>query len=395
MHGTVVNRFGESVAGARVQIGSASAGTTDADGKFTVGFVPVTYDAAVVVDDPPVPTGFRSVSRAVVYQRLTRRDPVLFVPGLRTQPGTTNHSTTLRSVTTSGLSGVPLLWAFINGSGVVVAAGVVSAAEMRFVWNGHDAVNPGSLVAMIASAPQGLTASGEVPVTAGDAPLSVTVPVTAARTITLSAIGRPPADPCRVASFEVVVPASDGTVVTAARFIAPVQPGIATALDSIVGFTSEVPLSLRIQTICPPSSATTVVARSLSPSTTTFDIDIPAPPLITNPLSGGTPSAAAPLAWTAPEGSISVLHFDRVESDGFVSGTLDVATTSKSTRFPRLDTLQAKLVPGSTLRWRVEAWGGLTGTDALADATGFGALLAGTGNFSQGVSESSTVRIPR
>jgi len=334
------------------------------------------------------------VSRAVVYQRLTRRDPVLFVPGLRMQPGTTNHSTTLQSVSTSGLSGVPLLWAFINGSGVVVAAGLVSEAEMRFVWNGHDAVNPGSLVAMIASAPQGLTASGEVPVTAGDAPLSVTVPVTAARTITLSAIGRPPADPCRVASFDVVVPASDGTVVTAARFIAPVQPGIAT-LDSIVGFTSEVPLSLRIGTICPPSSATTVVARSLSPSKTTFDIDIPAPPVITNPLSGGAPSAAAPLAWTAPEGSVSVLHFDLVESDGFISGTLDLATTSTSTRFPRLDTVQAKVGPGTTLRWRVEAWGGLTGTDALADARGFGALLAGTGNFSQGVSESSTVRIPR
>jgi len=37
--------------------------------------------------------------------------------------------------------------------------------------------------------------------------------------------------------------------------------------------------------------------------------------------------------------------------------------------------------------------GGLTGTDALADTSGFGGLLAGTGNFSHGVSASSSVTI--
>jgi len=392
VQGTVVNRFGEPITGARVRIGSAVAVTTDADGKFAVPFVPLTYDAAVVVDDPAVPSGFPPVNRAVVYQRLTRRDPVLFVPGLHMQPGRKTHSTTLQSLSTSGLFGVPLLWAFTNASGFI-AGGVVTGAEMHVDWNGtSDAINPGSLVAMIASA-QGITASGHVPVTVGDAPLSVTVPVTAAPTIELSAIGRPSAADCSVVSFDVVVPASDGTTVPAARFSGAHLPGVAMSLDSIVGFTNEVPLSLRILTTCPPGPATTVVARRLSPSTRTFDIDIPAPPLITNPASGGTASSAAPLAWTAPAGSISVLHFDRVERTGAISGTLDLATTSTSTAFPHLEALGAKVVPGGTLLWRVEAWGGLTGIDALADASGFGALLAGTGNFSRGVSESSMVRI--
>ena len=392
VHGTVVNRFGERVSGARVGIGTASPVTTDAQGKFTVNFVAATYDAAVVVDDPAVPLS--PVSRAVVYQRLTRRDPLLFVPGLRVQPGTENRSTTLQSLSTSGLSGVPLLWAFTNASGFV-AAGVVTGAEMHFLWNGAPgAVNPGSLVAIIASAAQGITASGHVPVTAGDAPISVTVPVTAASTIALSGTSRPPAG-CSVASHDVVVPASDGTTVTAVRFIAPNVPGIsAVTLDSIIGFTNEVPLSLRISTTCLPPSATSVVARHLSAPKTTFDIDVPAPPVITSPASGGTASSAAPLEWSAPDGSVSVLHFDRVERNGFISGTLDLVTTSTSTVFPPLARLGARVVPGvGAFGWRVEAWGGLTGTDALAAASGFGALLAGTGDFSHGVSESSSVTI--
>ncbi|MFL5409455.1 MAG: hypothetical protein ACJ79O_26850, partial [Myxococcales bacterium] len=117
------------------------------------------------------------------------------------------------------------------------------------------------------------------------------------------------------------------------------------------------------------------------------------PPVITNPPSGGTTSSTAPLTWTAPAGSVSVLHFDHVESNGFISGALDLATTSRSASVPDLTALGAKVVPGVGIGWRVEAWGGLTGIDALADNNGFGALLAGTGNFSQGVSESSSVTI--
>ena len=395
VQGTVVNRFGEPVSGARVGIGTASR-VTNAQGKFTVPLVPQTYDAAVVVDDPAVPPGFPPVSRAVVYQQLTRRDPVLFVPGLAVQPGTGTHSTTLQSLSTSGLTGVPLLWAFTNASGFV-AAGVVTGAEMHFTWNGPpDAVNPGSLVAMIASAPQGITASGSVPVTAA-APISVTVPVTAAPTITLSATARPPAG-CGVVGLDVVIPASDGTTVTAARLFAPVVPGTSgVTVDSIIGFTNDVKLSLRISTTCLSSSATSSVARRLprrlSPSTTVFDVDVPAPPVITSPAFGSPASSASPLAWTAPDGSISVLHFDRLESNGFISRTLDLATTSTSTAFPNLAALGVKVVPGLSFVWRVEAWGGLTGTDALADTSGFGGLLAGTGNFSHGVSASSSVTI--
>ena len=61
-------------------------------------------------------------------------------------------------------------------------------------------------------------------------------------------------------------------------------------------------MSLRIPATCQQTSATTVVARRLSPSTTTLDVDVPAPPVITGPPSGGTTSSTAPLTWTAPAG---------------------------------------------------------------------------------------------
>jgi hypothetical protein len=241
---------------------------------------------------------------------------------------------------------------------------------------------------MIASAQQGITASGHVPMVASDAPLSATVPVTAAPTFTLSAIGRTPPG-CSVESFDIVVPASDGTTVAAARFA--VAPGLARLDKAIVGFTDEVPLSLRVPAICGPGSPTAVAARRLSRATTSFDIDIPPPPVIVT--TGNSLSSSSPLVWTPPAGSISVVHFDRVESNGFISGTLDLATTSTSTVFPNLDSLRAKVVRGVRLAWHVEAWGGVTGTDALADTSGFGALLAGTGDFSHGVSVPSAVTI--
>ncbi|MFL5359519.1 MAG: carboxypeptidase regulatory-like domain-containing protein, partial [Myxococcales bacterium] len=108
VQGTVVNRFGEPVSGARVRIGTASPVTTDAQGKFTVRAVAATYDVAAVVDDPAVPPGFPPVSRAVVYQKLTRRDPVLYLPGLVVQPGSEIHSTVVESVSTTPTSGFRL-----------------------------------------------------------------------------------------------------------------------------------------------------------------------------------------------------------------------------------------------------------------------------------------------
>jgi hypothetical protein len=390
VQGTVVNRFGEPVLGARVRIGTASVVTTDAQGKFTVPAVAATYDVAAVVDDPAgVAAGFPAISRAVVYQKLTRRDPVLYVPGLRAQPGTEIHSTDVQSIIPSGMSGAPLIWAFTNASGLV-AVGTVTGALMNFRWNGPaGAVNAGSMAAVIGSASQGIVASGHVPVTADTTPISVTIPVTSTPTLTLSGTSRPPAG-CTIFNQDLVVPGSDGTTVTASQLGFPAaQPGSAVTFDWVVGFTNEVPLSLRIPMACQGTSATTVVARRLSPSTTTFDIDVPAPPVITSPPSGGTTSSAAPLTWTAPAGSVSVVHFDRVEMNGFFSGTLDILTSSTSTVVPDLTALGAKIGGG----FHVEAWGGVTAMNAFADRNGFGKLLDGTGNFSQGVSESSVVAI--
>jgi hypothetical protein len=40
----------------------------------------------------------------------------------------------------------------------------------------------------------------------------------------------------------------------------------------------------------------------------------------------------------------------------------------------------------------IEAWGGISSTDAAAASSGLGALYAGTGDFSRGVSDASRIR---
>jgi len=90
-----------------------------------------------------------------------------------------------------------------------------------------------------------------------------------------------------------------------------------------------------------------------------------------------------------------VVHFDNRDATGLLAGTLDVVTASTSTTFPDLTALGALVLPGSALEWHVETWGGVTGTDAFAATTGFGALLAGTVDLSHGVSETSTVTVSR
>ena len=132
---------------------------------------------------------------------------------------------------------------------------------------------------------------------------------------------------------------------------------------------------------------------------TSFAIDVPAPPQITAPAARATVTVTTPLQWTAPKAAVSVLHFERIDRNGFILGTLDVATASTSTTFPDLTSLRATVVPGAApfdASLHMETWGGVTGTNGLADATtGFGALLAGTVDFSHGISDSIPVTISR
>jgi hypothetical protein len=390
--GRVVNLFGQAVAGARVTIGAGSVVTTDAQGKFTVSNAAPAYDAAVAVEEPIAAlNGPPSIGRAVVYRGLTRRDPVFYIPEMKVVQGSVVHSNsppqTILSTGSSG-GGQILLWAFTNALGFV-ATGDFTGAPKFFIWFGpSDAVNVGSLALLFASS-GGITASGSAPFTAGEATSSITVPLTTTTPLTVSGTARPAAG-CLIGVQEVVVPSSDGRTASVLASAGPRQPDGSVPFTIPVGFTNDLPLSLRIPVGC-AILGTSVVARRLSPSTTNLDVNVPAPPQITAPAPFGTATSATSLTWTAPSGAVSVLHFDRIDTNGALLGTLDVATASTSTTFPDLTALGAVVLPGSTLNWRVESWGGVNGTDGLAATTGSGALLAGTGNFSHGVSESSTI----
>jgi hypothetical protein len=49
-------------------------------------------------------------------------------------------------------------------------------------------------------------------------------------------------------------------------------------------------------------------------------------------------------------------------------------------------------LPDTSMSAVIEAWGGISSTDAAAASSGLGALYAGTGDFSRGVSDASRIR---
>jgi hypothetical protein len=93
-----------------------------------------------------------------------------------------------------------------------------------------------------------------------------------------------------------------------------------------------------------------------------------------------------PFSWTAPAGAVSDAHFEVIDTNGYILGTLDIITAGTSTGFPDLSSLRAVVLPANTGGLTIEAWGGLASTDAAAAPSGFGAIYAGVGDFSRSLS---------
>jgi hypothetical protein len=277
VEGTVVNRYGQHVPGARVRLGEGAVATTDAAGRFRLGLPGATYDAAVVVDQPGAASGGpTSVSRAVVYRGLTRRDPSLYVPTLTVGYGL-RHATPIGVAVSGAPAGTTTtIFAWVDNRGIAVIdqTGVPKSID----WYG-DATHLGRMVAIVGPA---ISAAGNLPMTLTDQPVLATVPVTvSAAQLTIAGTARPPAG-CSLALIEVNVPGEiNGSVnhtIAQAGFSSQVDTPVTFSIP--VGFTNELPLSLRVSVLCrsQPYSVdqpTSLVARQLSPATTSFNIDAP------------------------------------------------------------------------------------------------------------------------
>jgi hypothetical protein len=395
VEGTVVNRYGQPVPGARVRLGEGAVATTDAAGRFRLSLPGATYDAAVVVDQPGVASGGpTSVSRAVVYRGLTRRDPTLYVPTLTVGLGP-RHSTPIGVAVSGAPAGTATTtFAWVDNRGIAVID--LSGAPKYIGWYG-DATHMGKMVAIVGpgnGGPFAISAAGNLPMTlTADQLVLATVPVTVpAAELTVAGTARPPAG-CSLAAIDVNVPGeTNGSVNhTVAQGPSSSQVDKPVAFSIPVGFTNELPLSLTVSVLCPSQPYTRVqwaslVARRLSPTTTSFNIDVPAPPQIVVPLASGSATVMTPFSWTAPAGAVSDAHLEVMDPNMYTLGTLDIITVGTSTRFPDLSSLRAVVVPANSGGLTIEAWGGLASTDAAAAPSGFGAIYAGVGDFSRGLS---------
>ncbi len=380
--GTVLDRYRMPLEGARVSIGKEPVATTDAWGHFRVSSAAKSYDVAVTFDEPTVQSGLPvppTVSRALVVKGLSRRDPTLYLPSAHTKfGGGLNHITSVQGVSETGASTAnpPFLWGFVGAGGEI--SGQFSTGS--FAWHG-PAPMEGKLAVLVerepGMAPQAITFAGHAAFRADDnfysTPVSVAVAPVSPLTIHLTEhvpVG------CTFSHWNVVVPGvANSTLVGGSGS----DTGVFTAE---VGYTDELPLSLRVVARC--HLASSFAARRISPTTTNFDVEVPAEPILTAPASGTKVTAATLFSWTAPASALAVVHLADIDANGFTLGTLDVMTTDTSFTFPDLTALSAEVVPGKAPTWLVDAWGPVTSTDAASDPSGFGKFLAGTGDFFHG-----------
>ena len=181
VRGMVLNQQRLPAPNARVQINALPAQTTDAEGRFETPGVPDTYDIAIVATDLSGLGGHPGANRAVVYRGLHRRDPRLYLPGLRAG-GAQFQSVVIGPVS---LTGMPAGSRF-SFLGFVDSRGVVDVASSFVSWFGELPM-PGRLVALAgdlnaAGALQpALTGAGSVPLTiSGDkTPLVISIAATA------------------------------------------------------------------------------------------------------------------------------------------------------------------------------------------------------------------------
>jgi len=388
--GTVLSLDGKPLANARVRIGAAPIVTTDAQGSFRVETAPASYDAAVVFDAPySAAGGPSSISRAVVYLGLSRRDPTLYEPRVRRVPsgGADWHYTGIGSLNVTGMpSGAgPALYTFVDAQGDVSEAGDFSGGPKQFSWFGTTS-STGKLVVLAIDSAGSLVAAGHLALTATSSVISPTVAVAPAANLSVALTSRAAAG-CTLrgsVSMAIASAASEGTL-----FVA----GQAASSTLALGYTDEVPLSLRVAARCSDPLAVSFVARRLTPATTSFDLEVPAAPMPTPP-AGGAATTATALTWSSPSGTLSDASFASINHDGYTVGTLDIFTSAASTTFPDLTALGALVVPdGSGLSWSQTAYGGLASVDLAADATGLGALFAGTSDFSVGTSSAVSLTV--
>jgi Carboxypeptidase regulatory-like domain len=365
--GRVVDMSGQPIAGARVRVGSAAAVSTDAQGRFQVDAVSPRYDAAVVVD---------AANFAIVYSGLTRRDPTLYstIPMPYGPQSPTQRATLLQSIRGTAFD-------VLDTQGVHTP-GVPTSPPSVFFWYG-----PVPSKVRIAAVDLGVQFSGHADVqVTEDQPLDVSIPATPTKPMLLSASVNPPQwCPRAFVSRNVVLP---GT------WRSPAVSSTVTATgtsDVRIGWTDEVPLSFRATANCigpmiPDDSIT--VARRITASMTTLQVDFPPPPVLVDPANGTSIPLYAAFTWTPPPGSVSVLRFfDANNASGLLPPPrLDVVTSAATATFPDLSSLGARVGLNENYAWSVESWDGIASADAAADPTGLGAKLSGLGDFAHGIS---------
>jgi hypothetical protein len=343
----VVNDVNLPISGVTVTIGGARL-TTNAAGEVTVPSVPETYDAVVINPEP-------SIETAIVYQGLTRRDPVFRV----TRPEGTEHTPTLSGTTdVPGTESVELLF---GTSEVWKVSRALNDGSFSILpkWSG-PASTTGTLHLLrwnvAGGAPSSYTGYGSVPVTMTGANQQVTLH---ASPITSGSV-----------SGTLLAPSASGLIGRAfyAALDAHTLHHITSQTSASLTFTNVVTPAVPGAQIQIWATATTTGnsgVRSIRHYPTTasnIELDIPAGPTLTSPADGAMQvTLQTPFVWSPLEGAAGVCA---LEIRGTSNQRIRIVTSETTTTLPIVPGFVVP--PDTTLNWNVTCYAPFDGVDEFA-----------------------------
>jgi hypothetical protein len=378
VNGVALDSVAQPIAFARVRIGTLPVATTDANGRFSIANVPATYDAALIVQVPASQFA-PAMSAAAVYQGLTRRDPVLWLPRRVASPSWNLVPLYADSLAVSGAANGPGgLFVLIDALGNQHPQSCCSGSPLYVMFAYGDPALPATLVALRANVngfvdagARVLAASGHLVVPRSAAVGSFTVPVSAAPSFTISGTASVPSG-CTLTLRLVVPPLRPNDYPILAQTFTAQTPSSFSSFTYDVGWTDEVPLMLSALAQCSPvlPGGTSTVAR-VRRDKTSYTLTVPPMPELTAPASG-----SLLYSWTAPPSALSLAIFTRLDANGYETVKVWVVTAGTSAAIPDL-TPQVPAQPSQSYGPEVRVYDGLSSADAAASSPGLHALLTG------------------
>lgn len=364
--GTLSTVNGTPLAHWPVQVGTSALVLSDADGHFTATDVSPPYDVVIVASDP---------KGVVVYQGLTRTDPMLVVFGLFLPTRGTELAGQLKGATYPESGTTRTLVQFAEREAYRIRTNASGDGTFRFraMWSGETRT-VGDLYAL-----QYTHANG------ADIPLSYTGFVQSPGVtvngdgdlLTIGALTMGPAPGAATVSGTVSLPAGYEITEKSVEMTANGNPALyllRDGTDKTKDFSYLVPTiagmkaRVNVETRGPNGESSSFMKNAIDPGTTGIHTGILPAPSIDLPADQATGvTVTTPFSWSKFEGGVHLLTaFPANSGIGFI-----VVTEKSTTTLEGITRVGFSLTPATTYGWQVVGIAPYASVDAFTSADGF------------------------